>query len=40
MKVTAIATVIDTLGTVIKGLLQGMEGLEIRGRVETIKTTD
>ena len=29
---------ISTLGTVTKGLVQGMEDLEIRGSVETIQT--
>ena len=37
MKVMIIPIVI---GTVIKGLVQGLEGLEITGRMETIKTTD
>ena len=27
------------LGTVTKGLLQGLEGLEIKGRLQTIQTT-
>ena len=36
MKVTVIPIVI---GTVTKGLVQRLEDLEIRGRVETIKTT-
>ena len=39
MKVTVIAIVIDALGIVTKGLVQGLEDLEIRGRVETIQTT-
>ena len=30
---------IDALGAVTKGLLKGLENLEIRGRVETIQTT-
>ena len=38
MKVTVIPIVTGTLGTVTKGLLQGIEDLEIRGRVETIQT--
>ena len=38
MKVTVIPVIIGVLGTVPKGLLQGLEDLEIRGRVETIKT--
>ena len=37
MKVTII--VIDALGTVTKGLIQGLEDLEIRGQEETIQTT-
>ena len=39
MKVTVILTVIGALGTVTKGLIKGLEDLEIRGRVETIQTT-
>ena len=39
MKVTVIPIVIKALGTVTKGLVQGLEDLEIRGRVETIRTT-
>ena len=39
MKVTIIPVVIDALGTVTKGLLKGLEDLEIRGQVETIQTT-
>ena len=31
--------VISALGTVTKGLVQGLEDLEIRERVETIQTT-
>ena len=38
MKVTVIPIVIGVLGTVTKGLVPGMEGLEIKGRVETIET--
>ena len=38
MKVTVIPIVIGTLGTVTKGLLQELEDLEIKGRVETIQT--
>ena len=37
IKVTTIPTVIGTLGTVNKGLLQGLEDLEIKGRVKTMK---
>ena len=39
MKVMVIPIVIGALGIVTKGLVQGLEGLGIRGRVETIKTT-
>ena len=39
MKVTIIPIVIGSLGIVIKGLIQGLEVLEIKGRVETIQTT-
>ena len=39
MKVTVIPIVIGALGTVTKGLIQGLKDLEIRGRVETIQTT-
>ena len=39
MKVTIIPKVIDALGTVTLGLVQGLEDLEITGRVETIQTT-
>ena len=39
MKVTMIPIVIGALGTVTKGLLQGMGDLEIRGGVETIQST-
>ena len=39
MKVTIIPIVIGALGTVTKGLVQGLGDLEIRGRVETIQTT-
>ena len=38
MKVTFIAIVIGAFGTVTKRLVQGLEDLEIRGRVETIYT--
>ena len=36
MKETFIPIVIGALGTVTKGLLKGLEDLEIRGRVKTI----
>ena len=39
MKVTIIPIVIGAFGTVTKGLLKGLEDLEIRGRVETVQTT-
>ena len=37
MKVTVIPIVICALGTVTKGLVQGLEDLEITGRVETVR---
>ena len=40
MKVAIIPLiVIFALGTVTKGLIQKLEDLEIRGRVETVQTT-
>ena len=39
MKVTIIPIVIDAFGSVTKGLLRGLEDLEVGGRVETIQTT-
>ena len=39
MKGTIIPIVIVAFGTVTKGLLKGMEDLEVGGRVETIQTT-
>ena len=39
MNVTIIPIVIGALGTVTKGLVQGLEDLEIRERVEKIQTT-
>ncbi len=39
MKVMIIPIVIGTLGTVTKGLVKGLEDLEIKRRVETIQTT-
>ena len=39
MEVTVIPIVISTLGTVTKALVQGLENLEIKGRVEIIQTT-
>ena len=39
MKVTIVPIVIGALETVTKGLLKGLEDLEVGGRVETIQTT-
>ena len=39
MKVTIIFIMIVAFGKVTKGLLNGLEDLEVRGRVETIQTT-
>ena len=39
MKVTIIPIVIGAFGTLTKGLLKGLEDLEVGGRVETIQTT-
>ena len=39
MKMTVIPLVIGTVGTIPKGLIQGLEDLKIRGQVETIQTT-
>ena len=39
MKVTIIPIVIGAFGTVTKGLLKGLEDLEVGVRVETIQTT-
>ena len=39
MKMMVMPIVIGALGTVPKGLVQGLEDFEIRGRVETIQTT-
>ena len=39
MKVIVIPVVIGAFGTVTKGLLKGLEDLEVGGRVETIQTT-
>ena len=38
MKVTIVPIVIGALGIVAKGLLKGLEDLEVGGRVETIQT--
>ena len=37
MKVTIVPTMIAALGTVAKGLLKGLEDLEVGGRVENIQ---
>ena len=39
MKITVIPTVIGEFGTVSKWFIEGLEGVEIRGQVETIQTT-
>ena len=39
MKLTVIPIVIGTLSTVTKGLVQGLEDLEIKGEVDTIQAT-
>ena len=39
MNVTIIPIVIGAFCTVNKGLIQGLEDLEITGRMETIKST-
>ena len=39
MKVTIVPIVIGALVTITRGLLKGLEDLEIGGRVETIQTT-
>ena len=39
MRVMVILMVIDTLGTIPKGLEKRLEGLEIRERIETIQTS-
>ena len=39
MKVTVIPFVISALETILKGLIKGLEELEIGGRAETILTT-
>ena len=39
MKVTMIPIVNGSFGTVIKGLVQGLEDLEITGQVETDQST-
>ena len=39
MKVTIVPNVIGALGTITKGLLKGLEDLEVSGWVGTIQTT-
>ena len=39
MRVTVIPVVIDALGTFLKGLIRGIEELEIGRRIETIQST-
>ena len=39
MKGTIIPIVIGAFGTVTKGLLKGLENLEVAGRVETIQSS-
>ena len=39
MKVTIVPIMIGALGTITKGLLKGLEDLEIGRRVETIQKT-
>ena len=39
MKVKIVPIVIGALGKITKGLLKGLDDLEVGGRVETIQTT-
>ena len=39
MKVTIMPIMIGAFSTVIKGLLKGLEDMEVGGRVDTIQTT-
>ena len=39
MEVTIVPIVIGAFGTITKGLLKGLEDLEVGGRVETIQMT-
>ena len=39
MKVTIVPIVIGAFGTITKGLLKGLEDLEVDARVETIQMT-
>ena len=40
MRLTVIPIIIDSLGTILIGLVRGLENLEIGGRAETIETTE
>ena len=40
MKIPVIPNAIGALGTIPKGLVKGVEDLEIRGQVETIQSTE
>ena len=39
MKVTVMPIVVDELGIIPKGLVKGLEDMEIRGQAESIQTT-
>ena len=39
MKVTVLPIVIGALGKIPKGMIKGLQDLEIRGQMETIQTT-
>ena len=39
MKVTIVPIVIGAFGTITKGLLKGLEDMEVSGRVEAIQMT-
>ena len=39
METTIVPIIIGALGTITKGLLKGLEDLEVGGRVETTETT-
>ena len=39
MRLTVVPVVVDALGTIPKLLVKRMDGLEIRGQLETIQTT-
>ena len=40
MKITVIPLVVDALGTLPKGLVKGLGGLDIKGKIETILTSE